>query len=163
MIDHSATHVNTTIPMHGLKSSLVDQLAVHPFLLPKLVSVKIFVHEKTVPLPFGELAVDAPVVLVFGLNEFAIFDVHFPSALVGLISRFALIDSLSIFLAVSEGALVGVTVAVYQLSFSVDFIVAKSALIAKRVSSLGDGQLAIPLFFALNEISLINVSVSIAE
>ena len=114
-------------------------------------------------LSFGELAVDALLVLVFGLNEFAIFDVHFPSALVGLISGFALIDSLSIFLAVSEGALVGVAIAVYQLSFSVDFIVAKSALIGKRISSLGDGQLTKPFFFALNEVSLINVSVSKAE
>jgi hypothetical protein len=110
-----------------------------------------------VSLSFGELAVDALLVLVFGLNEFAIFDVHFPSALVGLI------DSLSIFLAVSEGALVGVAIAVYQLSFSVDFIVAKSALIGKRISSLGDGQLTKPFFFALNEVSLINVSVSKAE
>lgn len=149
--------------MHGLKSSLVNQFTVHPFLLSKLVSLKIFVHEEAVSLSLDELAVDAFVIFVFSLNEFAIFDVHFPSALVGLISRFALIYSLSIFLAVSERALVGVAIAVNQLSFSVDFIVAKSALIGKRISSLGDGQLAVPFFFALKEISLINVSVSIAE
>lgn len=120
-------------------------------------------HEEAVSLSFDELAVDAFVIFVFGLDEFAIFDVHFPSALVGLISRFALIHSLSVFLAISERALVGVAIAVYQLSFSVDFIVAKSALIGKRISSLGDGQLAVAFFFALNEISLINVSVSVAE
>jgi hypothetical protein len=53
-----------------------------------------------VTLALDEVASDAFVLLILGLHESALFHVHLPPSLIGLITSLAVVDTLAVFLAI---------------------------------------------------------------
>ena len=104
---------------------------------------------------------NALVVLVLGLDELAVLDVHRPPALVGLVPGLALVNPVAVLLAVSEGTLEGVPVGVGELALAVDLVVAEGPLVDEGVPALRERQLPISLFPALYEIALVEIAVAV--
>lgn len=107
------------------------------------------------PLPFYKLPMDSHIFLMFGLHELSVLDIHLPSALIGLLLRFTLIDALSVLLAICEPALVGVSVSVNQLSLPINLVVLEATLIGEGVPALRKSKLALPVLLSFHKIALV--------